>query len=256
MDQLRIENIKELPRIKPSIYEELPSTNSLLKELAKDGAQEGRLILAQGQSAGRGRKGKSFFSPKNTGLYMSLLLRPKAGVTVELLTAATAVAISRAVKDTLGLELAIKWVNDIYYKGKKVGGILTEGSFSRGPCPDYIIVGLGLNLYRPEEGFPQELNLAGALLEKKQEGLLNLLVKQILEEFWPFYDQLDQRHFLEEYRSRNLVLGKEVTILSKKPWTGRAIEIDDSCHLIVEDSMGQHHKLNSGELSIKVGADD
>lgn len=255
MDRLIKDELLKIPRVTPQVYEELSSTSSFLKDLAKEGAREGTLILARGQSAGRGRRGRHFHSPRDRGLYMSLLLRPKKEVSLELLTAATAVAATRAVKNILGLELCIKWVNDLNYKGKKVGGILTEGSFLGQSIPDYLIVGLGLNVYEPLGGFPEDLSSAASLLSEKKEGLLNLLLEEILTQWWPLYDDLDKREFLQEYRQRNIVLGKKILVLSETPWSGEAIKIDEACNLIVRDASGSLHRLNSGEISIKV-ADD
>lgn len=256
MDKLSITRLNRLPRIRAQVFEELPSTNSYLKELAKGKEKEGLLIIAKSQTGGRGRRGRGFFSPKGSGIYMSLLLEPREDTSIELLTSAMAVAVARAVKKVLGLELEIKWVNDLFYRGKKVAGILTENLFSSSPWPDYVIVGLGLNLYAPQGGFSGDLDQAGYLVEEKSQGLFNRIIEAITEEFWPFYDNLARRDFLEEYRLRSLVLGKELMVLEKEPWLARALYIDDSCSLVVQDEKGKIHSLNSGEVSVRVSTRD
>lgn len=255
MDQLSVDKLMQLTRVKPQLFEELPSTNSHLKTLAAKGAEEGTLLIARSQSGGRGRRGRSFHSPKDSGLYMSLLLRPQRDVSLQLLTAATAVALARAVRITTDLEPTIKWVNDLFYRERKFAGILTEGSFTQS-LPDYLIVGMGINVYEPQGGFPKELDRAGALLAQKREGLLNLLVEEILNQWWPLYEHLDQKQFLDEYRQRSFLLGKEILVLEEKPWSARAVDIDEACNLVVEDDKGQRHHLYSGEVSVKFTAGD
>ncbi len=250
MDELLVEELNKISRIKAQVHDELASTNTFLKELIPGGVGEGSLILARSQSGGRGRRGRSFFSPKDSGIYMSLLLIPKSSTSIELITSAMAVAAARGIKKTLDLEIDLKWVNDLFYKGKKVGGILTEAVFSTSSRPDYIILGMGINLYSPQGGFSQGLNQAGYLLEEKRAGLRNLLIKNIVEEFWPLYDNLADREFLEEYRKRNFLIGKEVLVLEKEPWKARVLGIDENCNLLVVDEGGKPHSLHSGEVSV------
>lgn len=143
------------PDVPVKIYRELDSTNRAAKEAAFSGeAGHGALILARRQKSGRGRRGRSFYSPENAGLYMSIVLRPdrtlKEGL---LITTAAATAVCRAVKKICGIDLGIKWVNDLYFHNKKVCGILTEAvtDFESGNI-EFAVVGIGLNLYMPEDG--------------------------------------------------------------------------------------------------------
>ncbi|NLY73204.1 MAG: biotin--[acetyl-CoA-carboxylase] ligase [Tissierellia bacterium] len=255
MDRITIEGLDSIEGIRVKIFEELESTNSYLKARAYTGLREGELIVAKTQSQGRGRRGRSFYSPKDTGIYMSLLLEPTETVMVELVTAALAVAAARAIKKTLELDVKIKWVNDIFYENRKVAGILTEGLYSGGNKPDYLIVGIGINLYRPNDGFLDGLDEAGYLLEEKKEGLLNLLIKDLIQEFWPLYQNLDRREFLKEYKKRSLLLGREILVLGEKPWKGLALDIDEDCNLLVEDQQGKVHSLYSGEVSVRTSLD-
>ena len=143
------------PDVPVKIYRELDSTNRAAKEAAFSGeAGHGALILARRQKSGRGRRGRSFYSPENAGLYMSIVLRPdrtlKEGL---LITTAAATAVCRAVKKICGIDLGIKWVNDLYFHNKKVCGILTEAVYRllKAGTLSLQFVGIGLNLYMPED---------------------------------------------------------------------------------------------------------
>ena len=157
------------PKVKIDIYDELESTNQTAKKEAMMGeAGHGAFVIARSQTAGRGRRGREFYSPADTGLYMSVILKPQGTIHDSLLiTTAAAVAVYRAVAQLCGIQLDIKWVNDLFYKGKKVCGILTEAvtDFESGNI-EFVVVGMGLNLYLDQENLPQKLrSIAGALYE-------------------------------------------------------------------------------------------
>ena len=140
------------------IYKETTnSTNSDLKELAKEGAKEGTIIISEHQTGGKGRLGKSFYSPKGCGLYFSILLRPDFSPDfAPLITVACAVSVMRAVKTVYQTETEIKWVNDIYSGGKKFCGILTESSISpKDKKLEFAVLGIGINLEVPKTGYPE-----------------------------------------------------------------------------------------------------
>ena len=141
------------------LYDTLESTNRTAKLLALEGATHGTLVLAGGQAAGRGRPGRSFASPAGKGVYCSVVLRPPLpAANAQTATIGAAVAVCRAVQMLCGLELAIKWVNDLYYKGKKVCGILTEaGTDLESGQLEWLVVGIGLNLTATADDFPPEL---------------------------------------------------------------------------------------------------
>ena len=156
------------PELRPLVEKTLDSTNAAVRRLAEQGAPEGTVVLAGSQTQGRGRYGRTFYSPEDTGVYLSLLLRP-AGDPQQtvLLTAAAAAAMCQAM-EALGVENPqIKWVNDIFLSGRKVCGILCEASFSlETGAPEYVVVGAGINVYAPKGGFPPEIaDIAGALWE-------------------------------------------------------------------------------------------
>lgn len=140
-------------------YKLVSSTNDVAKTLALNGAKHGTVIISEEQSAGKGRLGRVFYSPANTGIYMSIILRPNlTAMDSVLITTSASVAICNAIQKVTGIECQIKWINDIYLNNKKVGGILTEAStnFESGTI-DYLILGIGLNFNKPKESFPKEL---------------------------------------------------------------------------------------------------
>lgn len=248
LEQQNIAKLLEFDAITPVVLESVPSTNTLLHEWADAGRPEGTLLLTDHQTAGRGRRGRSFHSPQGTGLYMSLLLRPTFGLEQAVfLTTACAVCAAEAV-EALGVSLGIKWVNDLYRDGKKVAGILTEA------VDGGIIVGIGLNLYPPKDGFPAEIQeIAGSIFDHEIPGLKNRLAAEWADRFWAEYQTLSPAHFLDRYRARSVLLGRAVTVLRPEggiPAIARAI--NDRCELVVETFDGKCLTLSSGEVSIRL----
>jgi BirA family biotin operon repressor/biotin-[acetyl-CoA-carboxylase] ligase len=253
IEGLLCENLKK--KIKIDIRETVGSTNDELKALARDGAKEGYLLISEHQTAGKGRIGRSFFSPDGTGIYMSLLLKPELSPEKStLVTSAAAVAMCRAIEKIDGENPSIKWVNDIFCKGEKVCGILTEGSFTSQEKLDYAIVGVGVNLYTPRNGFPTELEgVAGAVLDKVSEAKKNTLVSEFINEFFCLYDRLSEAVHMDEYRKRCFVLGKEIFILGHEEKTpAKAISIDDNCNLVARLENGELVTLGTGEISVRL----
>jgi BirA family biotin operon repressor/biotin-[acetyl-CoA-carboxylase] ligase len=238
------------------VAEEVTSTNTLLKERAAAGAPEGSVLIAQRQTAGRGRQGRSFNSMLGTGLYLSVLLRPSMSATeASLLTTAAAVATAASIEEVSGRHAGIKWVNDIWIDGLKVCGILTEASIDfEGQGLEYVIVGIGVNLTEPKGGFQGDLaGVAGAVFGDKPvtPDAKSALAAGILRRFWAFYRTFGQRLFLEEYRRRSIVLGKEIMILGNPPQEAVALDIDNECRLRVRLPDGSERLLFSGEVSIR-----
>lgn len=246
--------IKE--KVKVEVVEKTDSTNNLLRSRAESGATEGLVIIAGEQTAGRGRMGRSFFSPGDSGVYLSLLLKPqiKPEDAVQITTAA-AVSVCRAL-EALGVKAPkIKWVNDIFIDNKKVCGILTEASFnSKNFCLDYAILGVGVNIYESGKGFPAEIEkIAGAVFEKCEENLRNKFIAIFLNEFFGFYKELSSKVHLKEYREKNFVLGKEISVINGEiTENARAVDIDENCNLVVEFPDGTVNNLYSGEISVKL----
>ncbi|MDO4481116.1 MAG: biotin--[acetyl-CoA-carboxylase] ligase [Bacillota bacterium] len=241
--------------IRLEIYDTVTSTNDVLKERAGEGAAEGLAAAAAYQSGGRGRMGRRFESPKNSGLYFSLLLRPEIPLEeTTLLTVAAAVAVCRGVESISDIKPVIKWVNDVYVDGKKAAGILTEAAFNgEMNSLDYVIVGIGMNMYLPEGGFKGELrDKAGCFFEKPVEDCRNRLLAAVLKEFWSIYANFSDKSFVDEYRERSFVKGREIVVSGKGiSRSAKALDIDSSCRLKVEYDDGTQEYLNSGEISIK-----
>lgn len=249
----------DTPKIDINVIPTTNSTNTEVREKINTGISEGYLVIANEQISGRGRLGRYFFSPKDTGIYMSLLLRPNfcSGEQATQITTIAAVAVCEAIESVSKEKASIKWVNDIFVRNKKVCGILTEGSFNlESGHLDYAILGIGLNVYIPKGGFPDDLKqIAGSVLTSNQNDVKNRLVSEILNRFFFYYKgvQNDSSNYVEEYRKRCFVIGREVSLISSdKPKTATIIDIDDQCRLKVRYKDGTEEYFSSGEIRIKV----
>lgn len=240
-----------------TVLPEVGSTNTALREQAAAGAAEGCVLLAQQQTAGRGRMGRSFHSPAQTGVYLSILLRPAALSAMQAirLTTMAAVAGCEAIEEISDQKAEIKWVNDIFIGGKKVSGILTEASLDlESGRPEYVVLGIGFNLYPPEEGFPEELQqIAAPIFTEQQQDGKNRLAAAFLNRFFGYYRQSDPTEYVEKYRARSLAIGKEIRVLSaegeRRAW---ALDVDEDCHLLVRYADGTEERLSSGEIRIRL----
>ena len=227
------------------VVDRLPGTNAALRARAEDGAPEGLVLIAQAQSAGRGRGGHSFFSPQG-GLYLSILLRPEIGLRQAVrLTAMAAVAACRAAEKVSGAELRIKWVNDLWRDGRKVCGILTEAALDmESGMLDYAVLGLGFNITAPPDGWPAELqDVAGALFDDAPPpGARAALASAFINEFWALYHGVPKPEYLPEYRARQALLGQTVTVTPRNgtPRKAEALDIDEDCRLVVRFA-GEHN---------------
>ncbi|MEG0894674.1 MAG: biotin--[acetyl-CoA-carboxylase] ligase [Oscillospiraceae bacterium] len=239
------------------VYKTIDSTNIRLKQIAVN-CKEGKVIVALHQTAGKGRMGRSFFSPHDSGIYLSVLVRPNFSAEQALyLTTAAAVAVAKSIENICGIKADIKWVNDIYCGAKKVCGILTEASFNlENQTIDYAVVGIGVNLFTPKEGFPDELkNIATSVLQNKGE-VLDIkckLIAEILDNFFDYYNGIPNKTFFAEYKARSFIIGKEVSIIQgEKIINAKVIDIDNQCKLLVRyNGEGEIHQISSGEVSIK-----
>ena len=239
------------------VVAEIDSTNASVRALADAGAREGCTVIANAQSAGRGRCGRRFYSPDGTGAYLSILLRPErcpAGKAVRI-TAMAAAAMCLAIEDVCGEMPGIKWVNDIFVRGKKVCGILTEGSFGlESGMLEYAVLGVGINVYEPEGGFPPELDrVAGALFPSPRNDMKNRLVAAFLNHLMAFYRDPEPRSFLDLYRSRSLAIGREVTVCAPSgERTATVLDIDDDCRIRLRFSDGTEACCTGGDCSIRL----
>mgnify|MGYP000170302319 CR=1 FL=1 len=242
------------------LYDTLESSNRTAKTLALEGAPHGTMVLAGQQTAGRGRLGRRFESPAGKGVYLSLVLRPSLPMTeAQAVTVSAAVAVCRAVKRLCGLDLGIKWVNDLYYNGKKVCGILTEGisDFETGQI-EHLILGIGINT--TVKDFPAELLATAGAAEGTYSK--SALAAETITQALGYIEDLDSASFLPAYKEKSLVIGKTVTVYQGRykvnpedEITGvpaRVLDIADDGGLIVLYADGHQEKLVSGEISIRI----
>ena len=236
------------------VYDEIDSTNSEAKRRARAGDRTPALILAETQTGGRGRLGKSFFSPRGAGIYMTYLWHPdKSAVDAVSVTTAASVAVMRAFRsfpELAGKPFGIKWVNDIYLGEKKVCGILTEAvSDLSGGRVSSILVGIGINVC--PTAFPPELaDIATCLGENIDR---NALIAHILRELLGIQGNPDPYAHMVDYRADSLVLGKQVqTICAGVTQSGRVLEIDPTGGLVILRENGQIETLHSGEISLRL----
>ncbi|MCI8956085.1 MAG: biotin--[acetyl-CoA-carboxylase] ligase [Eubacterium sp.] len=240
------------------VYPIVSSTNTVLKEMAEQGAAEGTVVIAEEQNAGKGRMGKSFYSPSKTGIYVSILLRPTIPAEESLfLTTSAAVATARAIEDVSDKTADIKWVNDVYIDNKKVCGILTEGAFNAETGQlDYAIVGIGVNVCFPEGGFPEEIQkIATAVFDKQTDSTnkRSMLIAHLLDYFMENYKELASKTFVKEYIERSMILGKKILLIEGNDTIpATAMEIDKKCRLKVKLEDDTTRWLSSGEVSIRI----
>lgn len=242
--------------IELEILPDIGSTNDYLREKAAQGKGEGYAVVAGAQTRGKGRTGRSFYSPADTGIYLSLLLRPKDCGPAQAVkfTTMAAVAACEAIEKVSHRSPQIKWVNDIYIDGKKVSGILTEASVSlENGSLEYVLLGIGINVYPPEKGFPQELReTAGSVFQERKSDGKNQLTAGFLNRLMDIYTKEETGEYAEEYRKRSMVLGKRIQILTPEGEKGaRALEIDKDCRLLVEYEDGNRELLRAGEIRIR-----
>lgn len=250
-----------------SIVSSIASTNYYLKEKIKKDElllttkKPYSILIAEEQTAGRGRLGRTFYSPKGCGIYLSLAIKcSELTIDVMELTTITAVAISQAIEKTTKKSPKIKWVNDIFLNGKKICGILAEGitKASTGGL-DTVILGIGLNYYFVPEELPEELKtIVGALYDGSTSFHdsvdRNELVAAMLENlFYYVATKSANKDYLNEYRKRSLVIGKAITIIQGEiKRNAYAVDIDSKGGLIVNEADGSQSVLSTGEVSIRL----
>ena len=237
-------------------FEEIDSTNTYAKHLGEKGTEDGTLVIAESQHAGKGRRGRSWESPGGKDIYMSLLLRPQIQPEhASSVTLVAALSVAKAIGEVTGLECSIKWPNDLVLHGKKVCGILTEMS-SEPDCIHYVVVGIGINVNG--EQFPDGIkDMAGSLyLEGKKTVRRALLVASVMNHFERDYEVFckDQslRKLRSDYDSLLINNGKDVKIIGiQEEYCGIAQGIDDTGRLLVRMADGTIRKVVSGEVSVR-----
>ncbi len=243
--------------VRPTICACVDSTNTAARLSAMDGAAAGLAIVADRQTAGRGRRGRSFFSPAGTGLYISLLLRPTdPAAKAASLTAVAAVATAEAIEAVSGQPVGIKWVNDLWRGNRKIAGILTEGAVTpRTGRLDYAVIGVGINLCAPPDGFPPELDgVAGTVFDRPVTGEERCrLATEVLNRLWTRCNAPADATVPEQYRRRSVLTGRTVTVEQGDARYDAAVRgIDDAYRLLLTLPDGRSVALQSGEVSVRL----
>lgn len=267
LSQSGIDGYVDVDDIRIEVLKSVDSTNKAVK--ARAGEAEGLVIAACEQTGGIGRMGRSFYSPSDTGVYFSILLKPKIeNSEITYLTIIAALAVCEAIETCSDAKPSIKWVNDVLVNGKKVCGILTQAAFDvENSAPEYVVVGIGINVYTPKHDFTDDIkNIAGVVLEKHQGGIKNRLVAETINRFFHYYKSFENKSFIKGYRQRSMLIGQQIRVINIKGMEkedvarrknedyrlATALAIDDNCHLLVKYEDGTEEALSSGEVSVKV----
>ncbi len=239
------------------VFDSVDSTNNEAKRMLANGFASNALIVANEQTSGRGRLGRSFYSPKNTGIYMTFLMQSDLllsdAVTV---TTAAAVAVVKAIEQVTDIVPEIKWVNDVYVNGRKVCGILTEAvsDFETGVAKS-VIIGIGINI--TTEDFPDEIKSRASSLGVSSP-VRNALISAAANELCDIWHKLpDRTAFISCYKSHSMIIGREIDFyINNVKSTGTAADIDENGGLIVDLPDGTQTTLSSGEVTIRLSAPD
>lgn len=233
------------------VTEDTASTNTLAKEYARRGAAVGTAVIADRQTAGRGRRGRAFFSPTG-GVYLSVVLRP-GDAADPLITTRAAAALYRAIRRFGEVPLTVKWVNDLLLDGKKIAGILAESVIAADGTPACTVLGFGVNADAVD--FPPELDgIAGSLAGAGYPVDRDRLIAAILDEWDTVAHGQNDPAVLELCRRHSAVLGKPVTVLcGDQSYPAVAEAITDAGHLTVRTPDGQCRDLTGGEVSLRLG---
>ena len=238
-------------------FDTIGSTNDEVRRMAKSGAPHGTVLIAGHQTDGHGRRGRSFHSPAGSGIYMSVLLRPDCAPTELMhLTCAAAVAMCDAVEQAVGFRPGIKWTNDLVYGKRKVGGILTELTFTNQGMVDYAIIGIGINCQQQEEDFPEDIrSIAASLAMVSQTNVeTDVVAAAMIQSLQKMDSQLlsAKAQILAQYKKDCITLGQEIVLLrGDGKRYGIARDIDPDGGLVVEFQSGTLEVVSSGEVSVR-----
>ncbi len=256
---LNSKKIKTLMGVLPSdlqvlVYKTIDSTNTEAKKLGDNHTYKRAVIIAEEQTAGRGRLGRSFTSKGGKGLYLSILLGEEVPADFATsLTTYMAVIAARVIDSLTGLKTEIKWVNDLYVGGKKLAGILTEGKASDGvQTLSYAVVGIGINLFKQK--FPNEIKSIATTVEDEcgKKIDINQLAATISKAFFENIRLVGTAELADEYRSRSFLIGESVSVI--KPtvtYTATVTAITDKCELVLTLDDGTAEILSTGEVSVR-----
>lgn len=238
-------------------FDSTTSTNDVLKQMAIQGAPEGTLLIAGHQTGGRGRLGRTFLSPSDVGIYMSLLLRPDCPPRDLMhLTCASAEAACDAIEASAGFRPGIKWINDLVSGGRKLAGILTELGFHPDGRVSWAVIGIGINCCQAEGDFAPEIrDLAGSLAMVSGLPVSRARVAAAMAEAFAGMNAAlfdGKQAIMERYQADCITLGKDVQVISQDSVTaGKAICVCDDGALVVEYPDGTRKAVSSGEVSVR-----
>lgn len=234
------------------IYDEVDSTNNIAKKLASEG-QRNCTVIAKKQTNGRGRLGKTFVCDDDKSIYMTMIINPKKGIVdAGFYTIAASVAVFRAIKNELSINLGIKWVNDLFYNGKKCVGILTEATIDyESGNVESIVVGIGINVYK--FNYPDELKDIVTYLSDNVGSInRNKVIASIINNYYDILNSDDNSSVLEDYRRESIVIGRQIkTQINGKEIEAKAKSILDNGNLVIATSDAEY-VLKAGEISIKL----
>ncbi|MDA8441419.1 MAG: biotin--[acetyl-CoA-carboxylase] ligase [Peptococcaceae bacterium] len=233
---------------------EVTSTNDLAKELARTGAQAGTVIVAEVQQGGRGRRGRHWISPKG-GIWMSAILRPTMELkNVANYTLLAGVAVTHAINQVTGLNVGIKWPNDVLLQGKKVGGILTE-VIGEWQAVEFLVLGIGVNANLSEASIATQVDATSLQIALGKPVDLVVIIQEILRQIERLENLLlagGNSAILQEWRRLAVCLNCEVVIKETgREWMGQSVDIDADGALLVEDQQGKLVKIYSGDVSLR-----
>ncbi len=246
------EELKNLGVSSPRIiyYELTDSTNTRARELARENPKNSDtvVLIADGQTAGRGRRGRSFVSERGAGIYISFLTYPKeSGRDTTTVTARAAVSLAKAIESVCNCEIKIKWVNDLYLGGKKLAGILTEGEMSDEGKIAYQVVGMGINVYK--NAISDEISTIATSIEGEKNcridrsKLVAYIIKEMLAESGDYYT---------EYKERSFIIGRSVTVMKlSESYDAEVLDINPDFSLKIR-TKGGIESLFTGEVSLKI----
>ena len=238
-------------------FDSIDSTNTHALKLARQGAPHGTVLIADHQTGGRGRRGRSFHSPSGCGIYMSAILRPQCKPQkIMHLTCAAAVALCDAVEASCGLRPGIKWTNDLVCGKRKIAGVLTELGFDSSGNVAFAVVGIGINCCQNESDFPEELRgIAGSLASVTGREIDRAKVAAaMMDALYRMDAQLlsGKETILAQYRRDCITLGQEISLVrGEEVRHGKAIDMDEAGALVVEFPNGHTETVNSGEVSVR-----
>ena len=238
-------------------FDSIDSTNTQAKAMAAAGAPHGTVVIADSQSGGRGRLGRSFCSPAGYGIYMSVILRPACPAAQLMhLTCAAGVAVCNAIENAFGFRPGIKWINDLVWERKKLGGILTELSFdTKTGFVDYAVVGIGINCNQNPEDFPDDLRplaCSAVMAAGERVDRFRLAAELIVQLEAMSRSLCDTALIMERYRRNCVTIGNEITVIQgQSRRNGKALSVNDDGSLLVAFTDGRTESVNAGEVSVR-----